>query len=150
MVEQRIVFNQNFNKGTVHIIFEDIGSQKVNFSFSGIKAIVNSDEDIIKQKGEDFSDLLDMYKNDEFLLDETWHGVYVKDRKLYAENNKLNASYEGIFKNYSMDEGEDLKVIEDSITITFKKEKDIEIVETNGKMIINENLITVFQRINSA
>jgi len=100
-----------------------------------------ADIDTLKQK--DFAELLEMYEGDNLLLDEAGRGVYVKERKLFEKNNRLHASYKGVFRNYAVDEGEELKVLQDTITITFKLDNDVEDVKTNGKLEKKENLITI-------
>jgi hypothetical protein len=90
IAEYTIEFAEDFNGGTITVKYTDIRS---------------AEEEEEKQK-EDFEELIRMYRDDKFLLDQVDEGVYVKDRQLYEQNGSLHAIYSGIFQKLKIDDSE--------------------------------------------
>ena len=91
----------------------------------------------------DFEELIDIYSGDEFLLDQTDEGIYIKSRQLKLNGNQIDGGYSGIFKNFSEMEG----FSEDDKQIMFKIDNDFEVVSTNGKIAeIGEQRYIVWKR----
>ncbi|MBN2426675.1 MAG: hypothetical protein JXR46_11095 [Calditrichaceae bacterium] len=145
-LEYRIVFNDNFNGGRVTVRCEDIGSIKcsVNFSMSEKSETREiSKAEIDSMKREDFAELLKMYEGDDMLLDEIKRGVYIKERRLFEDDGKLCFEYDGIFRELSLDEEEELTVLNEIITIRFELDDFTDKVETDGKLERKEKLVTI-------
>ncbi|MEJ2052485.1 MAG: hypothetical protein P8X42_01080 [Calditrichaceae bacterium] len=119
-VEYRIIFNENFDRGTISVNYNDI----------------QSTEDKIEKRKKDFDDLIDLLFGDDFLLDNVDEGIYVKDRKLWKENNTLRANFSGIFQDLKLEDSE-LKIENDERMLILKNNGDT--YECNGKLLQTDN-----------
>jgi hypothetical protein len=124
-IEYRITFDENYSGGSVAIFYRDITS---------------SDSTVEKQQG-DFDDVVQMINSDEFLLDQLNDGVYVKERRLFEENGKLNALIKGIFRELHNNDMS-LKVDKEEIVLTFKEDDDSRF-ESDGKVMQTENNVII-------
>ncbi|MCI0472468.1 MAG: hypothetical protein L0Y76_02680, partial [Ignavibacteria bacterium] len=102
--------------------------------------LTSSDSTIEKQRS-DFDGLVELIHSDEFLLDHVDNGIYVKERRLYEENGKINAFIKGIFKELKEEELK-LRVDEEEIVLTCQKDDDVRI-ESDGKILETENNMIV-------
>jgi hypothetical protein len=89
-----------------------------------------------KQKA-DFDELIQLYQEDKFLLDQVEEGVYVQERKLYEKDGSVIGSYSGIFQKVMIYDSE-LKVRNDERYILLDISPE-EKIETNGKIFRSEN-----------
>jgi hypothetical protein len=120
-VEYTIDFTENFDSGTITVFYTDIRSSE-------------SDEE--KQKA-DFDELIQLYQEDNFLLDMVEEGVYVKERTLYEKNGMIMGGYSGIFQKVQIDNNVmDLRNDERFILLNISENEKI---ETNGKVYRSEN-----------
>ena len=113
--EVRIMFNEDSDhKGKIFI------------TYSGVA----SDSDSLDTREEDFNEVLESYCDDDILMDQVKEGVYVKERKLYEQDGKLNFTYSGIFSGF--DPGPDIEKINNEYVIEFT-DKNMVLVKTNGE-----------------
>ena len=127
-IEYRIIYNDNFDQGTIIINYNDI----------------QSTEEKSEKQEEDFNDLIELLFGDEFLLDNVDEGIYVQDRKLWKEDGILKANFNGIFKNIKLDDSE-LKIENEERMLILKNDGDI--YECNGKVLQTEkNVIMVWPK----
>jgi hypothetical protein len=124
-VEYRLKFNEDLMSGTITVQYSDIRS---------------SEEKIEKQKG-DFQDLVELVREDDFLLDSIEEGIYIKERKLFLEKGKLNGSYFGIFRDINLDD-EAFKFNNDERRIVMSINEDSQ-VESNGKISKNDKSVLI-------
>ncbi|MEE9118392.1 MAG: hypothetical protein V3U02_07345, partial [Calditrichia bacterium] len=82
MVEYTIEFADKFDSGKITVTYTDIRS---------------SETEEEKQKA-DFDELIQLYQEDKFLLDQVEEGVYVQERQLYEKDGAIIGSYSGIFQ----------------------------------------------------
>jgi len=121
IVEYTIDFTENFNSGIITVTYTDIRS---------------SETEVEKQK-EDFDDLIELYRENLFLLDQLDEGIYVKERKLYEKDGLIIGKYSGIFQKLKIDDSE-LRVRNDERYILLDI-SETEKIETNGKIYRSEN-----------
>jgi hypothetical protein len=127
-IEFHINFNENFDRGTITVNYNDIQS---------------SEEEAEKQE-EDFNDLIELLFGDEFLLDNVNEGIYVKDRKLWKEDGILKANFTGIFQDLKLEDSE-LKIENEERMLILKNDGDT--YECNGKVLHTEkNVIMVWPK----
>lgn len=127
-VEYHITLNENFDKGTISVNYNDI---------------LSSEKEITKQEN-DFKDLIDLLFGDDFLLDNVDEGIYVRDRKLWNDKGVLKANFTGIFKNIKFDDRE-LKVENGERMLILKNDGDT--YACNGKLLQTEkNVIMVWPK----
>lgn len=121
IVEYTIDFADNFDSGKIIVTYTDIRS---------------SETEEEKQKA-DFDELIQLYQEDKFLLDQVEEGVYVQERKLYEKDGSIIGSYSGIIQKVMIDNSE-LKVRNDERYILLDI-SPAERIETNGKIFRSEN-----------
>ena len=121
MVEYTIEFADKFDSGKITVTYTDIRS---------------SETEEEKQKA-DFDELIQLYQEDKFLLDQVEEGVYVQERQLYEKDGAIIGSYSGIFQKVKIDDSE-LKVRNEERYILLDI-SSAEKVETNGKIFRSEN-----------
>jgi hypothetical protein len=121
VVEYTVDYGDDFNSGFLTVTYTDIRS---------------SETEVKKQK-KDFDELIELYQDDMFLLDQVDEGIYVKERKLYEKNGMLVGSYSGIFQKIQIDNNE-MKVRNDERYILLDISPN-ENIETNGKVYRSEN-----------
>ena len=121
MVEYTIEFADNFDSGKITVTYTDIRS---------------SEAEEEKQKA-DFDELIQLYQEDKFLLDQVEEGVYVQERQLYEKDGAIIGSYSGIFQKVMIEDSE-LKVRNEERYILLDI-SSAEKVETNGKIFRSEN-----------
>jgi uncharacterized surface protein with fasciclin (FAS1) repeats len=121
VVEYTIDYADDFNSGHFTVKYTDIRS---------------SETEPEKQK-KDFEELIEIYEDDMFLLDQIDEGIYVKDRQLYEKDGKIFGSYSGIFQSIKIDDNE-MKVRNDERYILLDI-SPTEKIETNGKVYRSDN-----------
>jgi uncharacterized surface protein with fasciclin (FAS1) repeats len=121
VVEYTIDYADDFNSGIFTATYTDIRS---------------SETEEEKQK-KDFDELIQLYEDDMFLLDQVDEGIYVKERKLYEKNGMLVGGYSGIFQTIQIDNNK-MKVRNDERYILLDISPN-EHIETNGKIYKSEN-----------
>ena len=90
-----------------------------------------------KEKGvkDDFEGLLEMIEGDEYLMDEADKGMYLKERDMWIENEKVMAKQVGITRNFDLLKDEyGLIQIGSEYLVVIEKDDSI-ILETNGKQV---------------
>jgi hypothetical protein len=120
VVEYTIDYADDFNSGHFTVKYIDIRS---------------SETEQEKQK-KDFDELIEIYEDDMFLLDQVDEGIYVKDRQLYEKDGKIFGSYSGIFQKIKIDDNE-IQTRNDERFILLDIGPNMEI-ETNGKVYRSE------------
>lgn len=113
--EYRIKLNDDGKSGTMTILKRNIESDQT---------------DPVKQ-AEDFDQLIQDWKGEQYLLDKTKEGVYVKERRLYLEREQLVWKEVSIFSEFNKlfrDE-----IINDTIRIMFKNDETV--LATNGILV---------------
>jgi len=111
-----ITFAEDFKTGLIKVVYYDL---------------VSSDSTKNKQM-EDFEDLIEMLKDDVFLLDSVDDGIYVKDRRLYEQDGKLCGTYSGIFRKLKLDDEHLKEKGEERVLQIDTDEEDV--VTSNGKI----------------
>ena len=124
-IQYTIDFTDNFDRGTITVAYADIRS---------------SEKEKEKQI-EDFDDLIRYYQDDELLLDQVNKGVYVKEIKLFEEDNKIMGYFSGIFQKLKIEDSE-MKVRNGERFILLDISESEE-VETNGKVYRSEKTALV-------
>jgi len=120
-VEYIIDFTDNFDSGKISVVYTDIRS---------------SEAEEEKQKA-DFDELIELYQDDMFLLDQIGDGVYIRERKLYEKDGMIVGSYSGIFQKIKIDNHVmDLRNDERFIMLDLGENSKI---ETNGKVLRSDN-----------
>lgn len=120
-VEYTIDFTDNFNSGKISVVYTDIRSSEAEGE---------------KQKA-DFDELIELYQDDLFLLDQIDEGIYIKERKLYEKDGIIIGSYSGIYQKIKIDNHVmDLRNDERFILLEVDHNSKI---ETNGKLLQSEN-----------
>ena len=142
-LEYRIQFADNFKTGQITITFEDIQSDNLILPEEIANADTAEHKRILKKRAGDFEDVIDMCESDEQLLDAMEQGIYLKKRYIFECNNKLHGRWEGIFSELRFDEGDSLKILKDEIYLTMKLGSDTERVETDGRLIRNDNRMKI-------
>lgn len=113
--EYKIILNDDGKSGTIFISNYNLQSDQT---------------DPAKQK-DDFDNLIQNWKGDQYLLDKLKDGVYVKSRKLFVERGKLVWKEKAIFS--------DIKklfhnvIFNDTLRIGF--DKNMTVTKTNGILI---------------
>ncbi len=115
IIHYSIEFSDDFNIGKVTVAYTDIRS---------------SEEDADKRSKE-FKELIKLYKDEAFLLDQVEDGIYVKERQLFEKDGSLNAHFSGIFEKLKINENE-LKVKNNERFILLEISPE-EKIETDGK-----------------
>jgi len=123
VAEYTIEFSETFNSGTITVKYSD----------------VRSSEDKEEKRKKDFTELIELFEQDKFLLDQIEDGVYVKDRHLFEKNGQINAEYSGIFDNLKID-GNELKSKNEERILLLSTD-DGEVIESNGKIYLSEHNI---------
>ncbi len=122
-VEYRIHLNPNGKSGTLTITYRNIESTA---------------DDSAKQ-AEDFQELMDKWKGDEYLLERMNEGVYVKQRALQLNRGTLVWKEVGIFSDVGkMNEG-----ISYNDTSRIAMGKDETVLSTNGTLLISKDSTVV-------
>ena len=121
MVEYTIDYADDFSRGHIFVKYTDIRS---------------SETETDKQK-KDFDELIQLYGEDMFLLEQLEEGIYVKERNLFEEDGKLIGTFSGIFRSIMIDDNE-IKVRNDERYILVDISPS-EKIETNGKIHRSEN-----------
>lgn len=121
VVEFTIDYADDFNSGNFAATYTDIRS---------------SETEVEKQK-KDFDELIQLYEDDMFLLDQLDEGIYVKERTLYEKEGILVGGYSGIFQTLQIDNNE-MKVRNEERYILLDISPS-EGIETNGKVYRSEN-----------
>ena len=80
-------FTDNFSSGKLTVTYENIRS---------------SHKDPEKRTA-DFRELLELYEQDQFLLDQVREGIYVRERTLFTRGDTLIGRYSGIFERLNID-----------------------------------------------
>jgi hypothetical protein len=113
--EYQIILNADGKSGTIYI---------TNYN-------LQSDHTDPVEQQDDFDNLINDWKSDQYLLDRIKDDLYVKDRKLFIERGKLVWKEKAIFADIYKSAGK--AIINDTMSIGFKKEEAI--IKTNGILI---------------
>ncbi|TFG94880.1 MAG: hypothetical protein E4H13_14210 [Calditrichales bacterium] len=100
--------------------------------------IRSSDQDPEKREA-DFQELLELYEQDQFLLDQVREGVYVRERMLFSRGDTLIGRFTGIFEHFSLDGNVlDKKENERFLTLELSPQQSI---HSDGNILRNGNNI---------
>jgi hypothetical protein len=113
--EYRIILNIDGKSGTLYITKRNIQSDQID----------------PKKQQEDFDNLVQDWRGDQYLLEKTREGVYVKDRKLSHEGGMLVWKEVNIFSDFRWLFRD--MIMNDTMRICFGKEETV--VTTNGELI---------------
>ena len=116
-VKYEIVFNEELTGGVVKVTFTDLKT---------------TEEDTAKQR-KDFLNLVELLFEDDFLLDNIEEGIYIKERDLFVDNEKLNVTYSGIFRSSKLAE-KDMRTTENERILRFDKNEG-DVASSNGKVV---------------
>jgi hypothetical protein len=122
-VDYRVHLNQDGKSGSVTITYRNIES---------------TSDDPAKQE-EDFRDLMDKWKGDEYLLQRMNEGVYIKQRELQLRKGILVWKEVGIFSD--VEKMKDGISFNDSSRIAMSKDETV--LSTNGTLLINNDSTVV-------
>lgn len=118
-VEYRVNVNPDGKSGTISINYSNI----------------ESSADEASKQNEDFQELLDKWKGDEYLLERLNEGVYIKQRNLTLSNGVLVWREVGIFSD--VQKMKDGISYEDTTRITMGKDETV--LSTNGIVLISKD-----------
>lgn len=120
-----------YERMTMRIVFDNPGNElsgKIYVTTIGVASTADS----LAKRQKDFDDILEFLLEDDFLLEEMKDGIYVKNRSLLKENNKLVFKYDGIFDELSFDDDFELKMINDELVAILDDDDIIE--NSNGRI----------------
>ena len=132
-ITTRIIFDKTHDLYRIHIIYENISSA----------------ESVEKDVQSDFSYLIGQAEDESYLLERMEQGFYIKNRRLFLQNDKIMAEEQMIARspeslyhefNLSMDSTHWTMPLDD-------KEDDFNVIEHNGETIeSNGNNILIWPR----
>jgi hypothetical protein len=120
---------------------DDFSYGKITVTYSDIR----SSEETPEKRKADFDELITLYQDDKFLLDQVQEGIYVTARNLAENDGKINASFSGKFDELSIDDRAlSLQNEERYILLDITPDEKI---ESNGKILRTErNVLIVWQK----
>jgi len=121
-VETRVRFHDDGSPPEISITWRDISSSA-------------GDPDELK---EDFQNIVDAWKSDEYVAERAENGMAIKDRQMYVENGVLNFRESGVLIDST--EGSEWQfLVSHGERILVVDADDAEILETNGKVLETES-----------
>jgi len=140
----QVAFDKKYNMGNITITTEDVRSQISTYPYSNDNSnTVFSTENISKRCCSDFKGLVDYTFKDDVLFDLMEIGVYVKNRRLYEEDNTLFCEYSGIFKKLTFEDEGELIIKDSIIVLRLEADDDVINIETDGVLYEGEKQITI-------
>ncbi|NIM18857.1 MAG: hypothetical protein GTO42_02380 [Candidatus Latescibacteria bacterium] len=93
---------------------------------------ITSVEESIEAVKKDFESLIKDFEGDEYLLDRSEEGFFIKKRELFIEEGKIVARSHGIVKD--LDEVHSIWVKNGELILLFEEDEDFVLVESNGEV----------------